>query len=50
MNDKYCVVCGKVFIPKENANLCCSKCGWSQFDAIFSGRGKFNPQTGKEKW
>ena len=46
---KYCVVCSKNFVPKKNANLCCSKCGWSQIDAIFSGQDKFDSASGKKK-
>lgn len=46
---RYCVVCGKKFVPKKDANLCCSECGWSQIDAIFAERDKFDLSTGKKK-
>ena len=49
MSKQYCVVCGKIFKAKKNANLCCSKCGWSQIDAIFSGKDKYDVTTGEVK-
>jgi len=43
---QFCVVCGSNFVPVKGANLCCSKCGWSQIDAIFREKDKYDPHTG----
>jgi len=45
---KYCNVCGRKWVAKKDANLCCSKCGWSCVDAVFAGKDKYDSETGKK--